>query len=182
MTQPGLDEQIAALRAALPTPEAVAAELDRELTAFAESLRAAEPHWHAPMPGRTWTPAQEAEHTILVNEGTARVVRLLLSDKPLRETPGQEGRTENGRRLAPQGTEPGPGEDLATLLARNEATRPLLAGVRAGPNPARTFHHPFLGPIDALDWLRMAAAQTRHHRTTLRAGLDRLSAGGHAAE
>ncbi|WP_216326494.1 DinB family protein [Deinococcus aestuarii] len=182
MTQSSLQDELVALRAALPTPGAVAAELDRELTAFADMMRAAEPRWHTPMPGRTWTPAQEAEHTVLVNEGTARVVRLLGSDRPLRETPRQEGRTENGRRLAPQGTEPGPGEDLAPLLARNEATRPLLAGVRAAPDPERTFPHPFLGMLDALDWLRMAAAQTRHHRATMRAGLDRLGARDRAAE
>jgi hypothetical protein len=181
MTQSSLPEELAALRAAFPTPEAVAAQLGRELTDFGDTMRAAEPHWHTPMPGRTWTPAQEAEHTILVNEGTGRLVRLLLSDRPLRETPREPGRTREGRRLAPQGTEPGPGEDLGTLIARNEATRPLLTEVRAEPDPERTFHHPFLGMLDALDWLRMAAAQTRHHRTTLQSGLDRLEAAEHAA-
>ncbi|EYB68571.1 hypothetical protein DEIPH_ctg020orf0004 [Deinococcus phoenicis] len=168
---------MAALRAFYPTSEVALAQLHREIDAFEQALHGAAPHWGTRMPGRDWTPAQEAEHTILVNEGTAKLARLLLSERPLRETAPQEGRTENGRRLAPPGTEPGPEQPLETLLARNAATRALLAGVQADPNPDRTFPHPFMGNIDALDWLRMAAWHTRHHRKTLQAGVDRLTAG-----
>lgn len=181
MTQPGIQDELAALRAAYPTPEATAQGMRRELEAFEATLRRAAAHWGEPMPGRTWTPAQEAEHTILVNEGVGRLVRLLLSGKPLREVPHQPGRVEKGRRVAPPGTEPGPGEGLEELLARHAATFPLLAGVRAEPDPERTWPHAFLGRLDALDWLRMAAWQTGHHRRTLGAGLDRLEAGERVA-
>lgn len=180
MTQPGVQDELAALRAAYPTPEAAGRGLRRELEAFEATMRRAAAHWNEVQPGRTWTPAQEAEHTIRVNEGVGRLVRLLLSDKPLRETPHQPGRLENGRRVAPPGTEPGLGEALDTLLARHAATLAPLAEVRAEPNPERTWPHPFLGPIDALDWLRMAAWQTGHHRRTLEAGLARLDAGERA--
>lgn len=178
--QASAQEQLAALHAAFPTPEAVASGLRRELGAFEQTMRGAEVHWHARMPGRDWTPAQEVEHTILVNEGTAKVVRLLLSGKPLRETPQQPGQLRGGRRLAPAGTEPGPPQPLDVLLARHAATRAVLDGFQAQPDPARTFPHPFMGRIDALDWLRMAAGQTGHHRRTLQAGLDRLNAGEQA--
>lgn len=175
------DFSVAALRAAYPDPDALPREMRRELEALAEVMRAAEPHWHTRMPGRTWTPAQEAEHTILVNEGSGRVVRLLLSGRAVRPAPQDPGRTENGRRLAPQGTLPGDeGQPLGALLARHAASAALLE-VQAAPDPERTFYHAFLGPLDALDWLRMAAWQTRHHRQTLQAGLNRLNAGERAA-
>lgn len=178
--QPSLEEELRSLQAIYPDPEVLAQQMDLELTAFKETMRAAQPHWQTRMPGRDWTPAQEAEHTILVNEGTGRLVRLLLSDKPLRDAPKQQGELRDGRRLAPAGTQPGPELPLDVLMARHAATRPLLAGVRAEPDPARTFHHPFLGMLDAMDWLRMAAYQTRHHRQTLQAGLDRLNTGERA--
>lgn len=174
---PSTQEELAALRAALPTPEAVSSRLRRELGAFEQAMHAAAAHWHTRLPGRDWTPAQEIEHTILVNEGTGRVVRLLLSGKPLRDVAVAPGQLRDGRRVAPAGTEPGPDQPLDTLLARHAASRALLEEVQADPDPQRTFPHPFLGQIDALDWLRMAAGQTGHHRRTLQAGLDRLNAG-----
>ncbi|WP_034387643.1 DinB family protein [Deinococcus sp. YIM 77859] len=174
MTLPSSEEQLALLRATYPTPEGLSAQLEREFAALAQTMRAAAPHWHTPMPGRTWSPAQEAEHTILVNEGTGRVVRLLLSERPLRPVPLEPGRTAQGKRLAPPGTEPGPGEALETLLERHAAAGPLLSGARAAPNPERTFPHPFLGELDALDWLRMAAWHTRHHRQAIERGLAAL--------
>lgn len=178
MTLPNAEEQLAALHALSPTPEAVADRLRRELDAFEQVLREAEATWDRRMPDREWSPAQEAEHVILVNEGTARIVRLLLSDKPLREVPEQPGRIVNGRRLAPEGTEPGPGQPLSTLLDRHAAARALLVEFQPEPNPARTFYHPFLGRLDALDWLRMTTWHTRNHRKAMRAGLDRLKADG----
>ena len=51
--------------------------------------------------------------------------------------------------------------------------RQLLA-VAAPADPGRTFYHPFMGQLDALDWLRMAAYQTRHHRQAVERGLAAL--------
>ncbi|GAA5512161.1 hypothetical protein Dcar01_00875 [Deinococcus carri] len=178
MTQPSPQEQVAALRTAFPTSEVLAQRLEQELDAFEQTLRAALPHWDTRMPDRTWSPAQEAEHTILVNEGTGRIVRLLLSEKPLRPTPQEPGRTtEDGRRLAPAGLEPGPEQPLEALLARHAATRALLEQVRAEANPGRTFFHPFMGMLDAQDWLRMTTWHTGSHRRSLQRGLERLNAG-----
>ena len=174
-----IEEQLASLSAVYPTPEALVEGMRQELGAFEATMNGAAPYWHTRMPGRDWTPAQEADHTILINEGTGKLVRLLLSGKPLRETEEQPGVVEGGRRIAPPGTEPGPDQPLETLLARHATTRALLE-VHADPDPERTFYHPFMGKIGALDWLRMAAYQTRHHRLSMQAGVDRLAnaAGG----
>lgn len=175
MTSPHAEEQLVLLRATYPTSAVLAEQLARELAAFEQALRMAASHWHTLLPGRAWTPAQEAEHTILVNEGTGRIVRLLLSDRPLRAGPQEPGRTENGKRLAPAGTEPGPGEELGVLLARHAAAAARLRELHAAPNPERTFVHPFLGPLDALDWLRMATWHTRHHCQAIARGLAQLT-------
>ncbi|WP_407572338.1 DinB family protein [Deinococcus altitudinis] len=169
-----VEEQLADLKAVYPTPEALIEGMRQELGAFEATVRGAAPYWNTRMPGRDWTPAQEADHTIMINEGTGRLVRLLLSDKPLRDAPEEPGVTEGGRRLAPANTLPGPDQPMESVLARHAATRSLLE-VHAEPGAARTFYHPFMGKIGALDWLRMAAYQTRHHRLSMQAGLDRLA-------
>ena len=69
-----------------------------------------------------------------------------------------------------------PDQSLEALLERHAATRTLLE-VHAEADAARTLYHPFMDDLDALDWLRMAAYQTRHHRLSIQAGLDRLNAG-----
>lgn len=75
MTLPNAEEQLAELHALYPTAEVVADRLRRELDAFEQTMREAETVWDRQMPNREWSPAQEAEHVILVNEGTVRVVR-----------------------------------------------------------------------------------------------------------
>jgi len=167
-------DPLAQLYEQYPTPAHTAQGLEEELQAFSAVMRLAAPHWHTPLPGRAWSPAQEAEHVVLVNESAGRLVGLLLSDRPLRALPQVPGRTENGRRLAPPGTEPGSGEALETLLDRHARSSALLAEFRPEPDPARTFVHPFLGPLDALDWLRMAAWHMGHHRRAMERGLAGL--------
>ncbi|WP_293914062.1 DinB family protein [Deinococcus sp.] len=172
------------LRAFGAAPAEVAERLERELAAFSETARRAQPDWHRPLPERTWTPAQESEHVLLVAESTVKIVRLLLSDSSLRETPRVLiGTDEQGRRQAPAGTEPGPDQPWNALAGRYSALTPALRGLAlsvpeplAPLEPARMFWHPALGDLDALDWLRTAAFHTRHHRHSLQAGLDALKA------
>lgn len=173
MTQPSEQEQMAALRAAYPTPADLASRMHRELDALDAVIRAAAPHWTTVQPGREWTPAQEAEHTIIINEGTGRLARLLMSDKEIRQPPLVPGEYRDGKRQAPPSTLPGGDVTPEALLERNAATRDLLT-VTPAPNPERTYHHPFMGQLDALDWLRMAAYQTRHHRQAIERGVAAL--------
>ena len=162
-------------------PADVAERLERELTAYEAMARRAQPDWHRPLPERTWTPAQESEHVLLVAESTAKIVRLLLSGVPLREMLKVPISTdEQGRRQAPSGTEPGPDQPWEALADRYAAVLPALQGqalsIQGEQPAAQTFFHPALGDLGALDWLRTAAFHTRHHRHSLKAGLDGLEA------
>ena len=185
MTQPeyedlAYEERVAWLRAFGKSPPDVAERLERELMAYAAAAGRAAPHWHTQMPDRTWTPAQESEHVVLVNEGSAKVARLLLSDKALRPTPQHPIEADvQGRRLAPPGTVPGEGQAWDALLGRHNAVQAaLMAAARQAPEASeRRFWHGAMGELTALDWLRMAAYHTRHHRKKLEAGLSALEAG-----
>ena len=180
MSQQDGDGQLARLREQYPTPEVTSQRLREELQAFGETVRAASAHWHTRLPGREWSPAQEAEHVVRVNESTGRLIRLLLSERELRAAPEQPGVLKGGKRQAPPGTEPGPGEELDTLLKRHREAGEVLSGLHAEPNPARTYFHPFLGQLDALDWLRMTTWHMGEHRRALRRGLEGLAAEGKA--
>lgn len=160
------------LRAFGETPAEVRTRLERELDAFEAAVARAGSRWNEPLPGRTWTAAQEAEHVILVNEGTARIVGLLASDRPLRPVPAVPGELVEGRRRAPASLHPGPGQAWSELEERHAASRAaLLSGAeRATEDPERRFFHPFLGDLTALDWVRMVGSHVRHHRKQLEAG------------
>lgn len=159
------------LRALGNTPEEVRARLVKELDAFEAAVLTAQPRWHEVLPGREWTAAQESEHVILVNEGTARIVALLLSNRPLRPVLPVPGKLVEGRRQAPDGTRPGPDQPWETLRERHAAAREALLGSAplASDDPERRFFHPFMGELTALDWLRMAAYHVRHHCKQLQA-------------
>lgn len=172
MTQIDFAGNAAVLRALGISADEVRARLTRELGAFEAAVLAAQPRWQERLPGREWTAAQESEHVILVNEGTARVVALLLSDRPLRPVPAVPGEMRDGRRQAPASLVPGPDQPWEALRERHAAVRKALLGAaaRATDDPGRRFFHPFMGELTALDWLRMAALHMRHHRQHLQAG------------
>ncbi len=179
MTQTDYAERVRSLRAFGQTSAEVAQRLERELAAFTAAAARAQAHWNTALPSRTWTPAQETEHVILVNEGTAKVASLLLSDKPLRpveHAPVHED--AQGRREAPSGTLPGTGQSWEVLKDRFETSgqRLQVLSLTAPEASERRFWHPAMGEITALDWLRMAAYHTRHHRKKLEAGLSGLEA------
>jgi|GEM_PF-1673850 len=155
------------------TPEQIRTELHKALGRFEETLRQEQAHWlAAPAEGR-WSPAQVTEHVTIVNEGVARILNLLLSDKPLRNVPAEPGRTQDGKRLAPAALEPGEGQPWAELHPRWQASVSLLdeaVSRLGGADLSRRYSHPFLGPIDAHDWARMVTYHTRHHRRQLTEG------------
>ncbi|WP_104992541.1 DinB family protein [Deinococcus sp. NW-56] len=159
----------AGLRRLGTTGDEVAARLTRELDAFEAVVARSQDRWHQPLSGREWTAAQEAEHVILVNESSARIAALLASDRPLRPTPRVPGEEVGGKRQAPEGTRPGPDQSWEALAGRHAAVRAqlLMLVEHAGDDPERTFFHPFMGDLTALDWLRMAAYHVGHHRRQL---------------
>lgn len=184
MTQTKYASQMAWLLTFGHTPAQVAERLALEQRNFEDAAVRAQPHWHAPLPQRTWTPAQEAEHVILVAESSAKIAALLLSDKPLRNMPQTPIVTDaQGRRQAPAGTVPGQGQPWEALSKRATAVgETLQAAALNAPDDAATgaadrkFWHQAMGELTALDWLRMTAFHTRHHRKKLEAGLKQLEA------
>lgn len=164
---------VRALKAFGETPEQIRAELHKAFSRFEETAGHEQAHWlAAPGEGR-WSPAQVAEHVAIVNEGVARILKLLLSDRPLRDGPAASGPSQGDGRVAPSGLEPGEGQTWAELQPRWQASAALLddAAARLGEaDLSRRFVHPFLGPIDAHDWMRMATYHVRHHRRQLTEG------------
>lgn len=170
MTVPRQPAGPSPLRAFGETPAEMAANMEAALDAFEAQLPAHAASWlAAPAQGR-WSPAQVAEHVLIVNEGVGRIVGLLLSDKPLRQGPRTPGETLDGRRLAPPGLEPGDGTPWADLQPRWQASQQTLRELGArlpDADLSRRFFHPFMNDLDAHDWYRMATYHTRHHRRQL---------------
>lgn len=171
MTQSLTDPAVLAVMGA--TPDDVRARLTKELDRFEAQLRTRQADWTRVQPGREWSPAQDAEHVILINDSIARGVALLLSDRELRPSPRAPGETTpDGRRVAPPHTRPSDTglawEDLDTRWAQSRAgLERTAADLRA--TPGRTLWHPFFGELDALDWMRMVAIHLNNHRKQLEA-------------
>lgn len=145
-------------------------ELERELALLDAHLRSRHADWTQVLPGRAWSPAQEAEHALLIAEAGARAVRLLLSARPLRPVAHEPGTLVDGQRQSPAfavpGTEGLTWEALDGRWAAHVADLlSLAAQVRSTPD--RVLWHPFLGELDAVGWLRSISAHTRHHREAL---------------
>lgn len=160
------------------TPEQIRAELHKALEQFGASALESSgtgtpeprPEWLThPAPDR-WSPAQVAEHVLLVNERVGRMVTLLCDGRPLPDLPMVPGVMVGGRRRCPPEIEPGAGVPWAELAGRWHVSCELLTSPQLdleGADLSRRLFHPFLGPIDAHDWLRMATFHTRHHRRQL---------------
>lgn len=170
---PIAEEQLKTLRERAGAGAELTGRVQAELRALSEAIRQADgAGWFQVMPGREWSPAQEAEHIIMTNESTAQVIRLLRSDRELR--PGPEVPVEyreDGRRLAPPSVQPTGKATAADLLARNEALLDAL-NVEISEASDRKFFHPAFGPIDALDWLRVTSWHTRSHRKGIEKGIE----------
>lgn len=152
------------------TPEEVRLRLSAELDRFEAHLRGREADWNTTQPGRAWSPAQEAEHVLIIDNSIVPIMRLLLSDKELRPMPQVAGEIVDGKRQAPDFSVPSDEglafEALDTTWAEHRQKLEEMAA-RVTATPGRTFWHQFFGEIDALDWLRMVAMHMRNHRKLL---------------
>ncbi|MFC4638576.1 DinB family protein [Deinococcus hohokamensis] len=168
MTQPLQDPAV--LLAFGQTPAEARERLSTELDRFEAQLQARQADWTRPQPERDWSPAQEAEHVLLINEGVTRLLALLLSERELRAVPQTPGVLKDGKRQAPAHTMPSAdGLAWAELDGRWAAHRARLEEVAAQirETPGRTMWHPFYGELDALDWLRMVNGHLYSHRQLL---------------
>lgn len=160
----------AGLRALGATPDEARARLSKELDRLEAHLRTRQADWSRAQPGRDWSPAQDAEHIVLIDGSIARLLALLLSDRELTPTAQVPGVLKDGKRQAPPFTVPS-AEGLAwdsweTRWAEHRAALESVAA-RVRETPGRTMWHPFFGELDALDWLRMLAGHVRGHRVAL---------------
>ena len=153
----------------------VRSALEREFSALNDAFLARQADWSQVQQGREWTPAQEAEHIILINEAGMKAVRLLCSERELRPIPQESGLLKDGTRQSPPFAVPGAGltwDDLTAEAGRWNAHRAALTALaeQATDDSARTLWHPFLGQLGAHDWLRSLGAHMRHHRQLLQRG------------
>ncbi|GGL83267.1 hypothetical protein GCM10010840_21250 [Deinococcus aerolatus] len=170
MTEPMFDAS--ALQFVGQTAEEVRTRLSVELDRLEAQLRGRQADWNTTQPGRDWSPAQEAEHVLKIDNSIVPIMRLLLSDKPLRPMPQVPGQLKDGKRQAPDFTLPSEtGLSFAALETEWAEHRRTLeeTAARVEPTPGRTFWHQFLGELDALDWLRMITVHLRAHRKLLEA-------------
>lgn len=173
-TTPALPPELQASRAELVTygqvPEQIASNLQAELEALEAHLHQRQSDWLIQQPQRDWSPAQEAEHVLLVNDSVINLVLLLLSNKELPEMPKRLGKLKNGKRQAPSFTLPSQQglawDDLPNRWGQ-QSERLIELAANAKATPQRFMWHPFLGDLDALDWLRMLVRHTRGHRQLL---------------
>lgn len=168
MTSPLKDRS--ALQSIGETPEAVRARLGQELDQFWAHLQTRQADWTRTQPGREWSPAQEAEHVMMVNGSIASVTRLLVSDKELRPMPQVPGEVKDGKRQAPPSSLPSEQgaawDGLEAAWTQNRALAEAAAA-QVVATPGRTFWHPFFGELDALDWLRVMTGHIASHRLLL---------------
>lgn len=128
-----------------------------------------------PIPNE-WSGAETIEHIARVEESVARMVawvRNIAQGKPTRTVVVQPGEwRDNGRAVAPDRVAPRGQMSRDELIAMLWQSRQhLLTEVQESGallhDPA-SFTHPFLGELNGLGWLQMAAYHEPHHLPQLR--------------
>lgn len=147
----------------------VKARLKQELDAFEAQLSTRTHDWNTTQKDREWSPAQEAEHVLKVNSGVTKVMGLLLSNQPVPEQPKVRAELHNGKRISPPhlvpSTEGLPADWQSIWAAHRRELEAIAEQVHS--TPERTFWHPYLGELDAFNWLRMVAGHMYSHRLLL---------------
>lgn len=168
MTSPLTDPAV--LNVMGQTSDQVRTRLTVELNSLEAQLRGRQDDWNIIQPNREWSPAQEAEHILKIDNSAVPVLQLLLSDRDLRPTSQIPGEVKNGKRQSPSELLPSdegiPFEQLdTTWAAHRQQLEEMAAQVK--PTPGRTVWHEFFGEIGALDWLRMITLHMSAHRKLL---------------
>jgi hypothetical protein len=137
--------------------------------------------WTAPREPGKWTPAQIAEHLAITYEysraivvGTPPgrgapwflkpVIRRFVVDSTLKAGRfTRKGRTP--KMFEPSAAPPASSEGLTRLQT---AVTGFESAIRSGhPEGRHTVNHPFFGKLPTVDYLRLQAIHTRHHRAQL---------------
>jgi hypothetical protein len=163
-----LETQIADNRAAI-----------EEFLAAVRAVDAA--RWATPRAEGVWSPGQVAEHLALTYEYNRKVVqgtaeglpfplglmlrpllRRIVIDNTLKAGKfTRKGRAPKPFRPGP--TPPAPADAIARLTS---AVSGMEADLRSRPR-SETIDHPVFGSIRTVDWIKVQAIHTRHHRAQL---------------
>jgi len=127
-----------------------------------------------------WTIAEIVEHVSIVNDGFLRLAHKLLKEAESAAKPpktdlnlGHTSLDENGRQhpepfQAPDRVRPQGGARIADSLAKIGATLAGLMEIRSRLEAVdlseQIFPHPFLGPINAYQWLVLLGEHEDRHR------------------
>jgi hypothetical protein len=116
---------------------------------------------------RFWSPFMVLEHMAIVAEGVAGIVLALEKGRD----PGVEVRIQD--------VKPGPetGPEAVERLRRATARYGRLVGRLGDLRGPATHPHPWFGPLNARQWLCLAAVHNALHRRQLRAIIRGLPAG-----
>jgi hypothetical protein len=149
-----------------------------EFVAAAHGIDAAK--WHTPRGEGKWSPAQIAEHLAITYEynrkvvtgtagkGAPRFLQPLARWFIVTKTLKAGAFTRNGR--APKIFQPTstPGAATPLLIRLTNAVRGFENDIRSGhPEARHNVAHPFFGTLPTVDYLRLQAIHTRHHRSQL---------------
>ena len=150
-----------------------------EFVATARALDGAK--WAAPRGPNQWSPAQIAEHLAIVYEYNRKIVkgeaakvaprflqplaRWFIVDRTLKA--GRFTRKGRAPRIfQPVAKTPAPSSELLARLTA--AVTGMEADIRSGhPSGRHTIAHPFFGPLQTIDWMKLQAIHARHHRSQL---------------
>jgi len=160
------------------TPDDVAARLQAALEEFEATLQAftrgGDERWFQPLAAGKWSAAQQAEHVLKANVSFAKIAYLLGTDRPLPDVKREPGALVDGKPVAPDFLQPGPGVPWPELEGEWRASHDrVLKTVRSvNPEGARVFWHPLLGDLTAMQWTQVAVYHTRSHHKQLMAGQE----------
>jgi DinB superfamily len=136
--------------------------------------------WDRPRTKGAWTPAQIVEHIVLAYEYSRDVVlgsatggvpwlfrpllRRLVVDSTLKA--GKFTRKGRAPAVFRPSDSPAPRSELLDRL--HKAVGAFEAAIRSGhPEGRRTLNHPAFGTVPTIDYVRLQAIHSRHHRTQL---------------
>jgi len=135
-----------------------------------------------------WTIAEIVEHVSIVNDGFLRLMRKLLKEAESAAKPaktdlnlGHTSLDENGQQhpepfQAPERVRPQGGARIEDSLAKMQASLSSFAEIQSRLEAVdlseQMFPHPFLGPLNAYQWLVLLGEHEDRHRGQI----DRLRA------
>lgn len=127
-----------------------------------------------------WNVAQHLEHVSLANIRSLKAARLIAGGggEP------REGKAEvMARRIlrsgtiprgadAPDGTQPAESGSIDAARANLATCQELLREAAAADLASGTVPHPYLGPLDGMEWVRFVEIHTQHHLAQIREILE----------